>query len=253
MSLMSNPPLNIIITGGASGLGRYLVEHYITQGCNVVSLDLMVDSLRELELKYDNFIALPCDLTQQSQIDKAFESIKEKFGVMNMLINNAGIIHNEPLFNFFGKDSKRHNIDAWKRVIDINLTSVFSTTNYFVEQLAMSRKKGVIINMSSVSSKGTAGQSAYSASKAGVNALTSTWAKELGVLGIRVISISPGYIDSDAMHAAVPDDIQKEIIQKTALRKLGHKENILQAVEAAIQNDFMTGNILDVDGGYTNS
>lgn len=245
-------PLNIIITGGASGLGRYLVEYFITQNCNVVSLDLTVDSLIELELEYDNFCALSCDLTQQSQLEQAFDSIKQKFGTMNVLINNAGVIHNEPLFNFFGKDSKRHNFDSWKKVIDINLTSVFLTTNYFVEQLAMQRKKGVVINMSSVCARGTAGQSAYSASKAGINALTKTWAKELGVLGIRVISISPGYIDSDSMHTAVSKEIQGDIIQKTALRKLGQKKDILQAVEAAIHNDFMTGNILDVDGGYTN-
>lgn len=243
--------LNIIITGGASGLGRHLVEYYLAQGSNVISLDLDSNLLSELERQNPNLRSITCDLTKQDQLTKAFKRIDAEFGTMNVLINNAGIIHNEPLFSFFKKGAKGHDIDSWQRVIDINLTAVFATSSFFVEQLAMKRQPGVIINVSSVSSKGTAGQSAYSASKAGVNALTKTWAKELGALGIRVVSVSPGYIDSDAMHAAVPEKIQREIIQNTALKKLGSKNNVLQAIDCAIHNDFMTGNIIDVDGGLT--
>jgi 3-oxoacyl-[acyl-carrier protein] reductase len=243
---------NIIITGGGKGLGRHFVEYYLSTGANVVSLDKDPFALSELANQYKNLLSLKCDLTDDEQLANAFEKIKNTFGCMNILINNAGVIHNEPLFSFFRKGTKRHDVYAWKKIIDINLTSVFSTTNYFVEQLAMKRKQGVIINISSVSAKGTAGQSAYSASKAAIEALTKTWSKELGPIGIRAVSIAPGYIDSHAMHAAVPEDVLNEIVSNTSLRKLGNKYDILQAVDMAINNDFMTGNILEVDGGYSN-
>ncbi|WP_286233229.1 SDR family NAD(P)-dependent oxidoreductase [Thalassotalea sediminis] len=240
---------NIIITGGANGLGRHMVEYLLEKGSNVISLDINASQLSDLEKSHENLASIQCDITNTNSLLSAFEQIKEKFHYADVLINNAGIIHNEPLFNFFNKGERTHNISAWKRVIDINLTASFETASYFVEQLALKRKKGVIVNISSVSSTGTAGQSAYAASKAGLNALTKTWAKELGSLGIRTVSISPGYIDSEAMHQAVPKEIQKDILSKTALRKLGSKESIMQAVELAIYNEFMTGTVIEVDGG----
>jgi 3-oxoacyl-[acyl-carrier protein] reductase len=249
--MLKNNMRNIIVTGGASGLGRYFVEFYLSTGANVVSLDKTSEPLSELAKQYSNLLSIECDLTDVDELAIAFKNIENVFGIMNILINNAGVIHNEPLFSFFRKGSKRHAIESWQKVIDINLTAIFTTTNFFVEQLAMNRKPGVIVNISSVSAGGTAGQSAYSASKAGVDALTKTWSKELGPLGIRAISIAPGYIDSQAMHNAVPVDVLKEITDKTALRKVGNKDNILQAVNMAINNDFMTGNIIDVNGGFT--
>lgn len=239
----------IIITGGASGLGRVVLDHYLAAGHQVIALDLNVDPLETTQYQDLALLPLRCNITDPQQLTLAFARIKEVFGVADILINNAGIIHNEPLFNFFRQENKRHDIAAWDKVLNVNLTAAFLTTNFFVEQLAMARKTGVIINISSVSSKGTAGQSAYAASKAGLNALTKTWAKELGPLGIRAVSVSPGYIDSDSMHAAVSVGMKKEILSKVSLKKFGEADHILKAIDFAISNDYMTGNILDIDGG----
>jgi len=249
---MSNKQRTIIITGGANGIGRNITEHYLEKGDNVVSLDINSEPLATLAKGSPQLLSLTCDITNIHDLTQSFQSIEETYGYANILINNAGVIHNEPLFSFFRQGNKRHDLESWHKVINVNLTAAFAVTNFFVEKLAMKRKPGVIINISSVSAKGTAGQSAYAASKAALNALTSTWAKELGSLNIRAISISPGYIDSAAMHAAVPEEIQKEILRKTALKKLGHADNIIQTINLAIENDFMTGNIIDIDGGYTN-
>jgi|TARA_R110000868_G_scaffold39435_4_gene137392 3-oxoacyl-[acyl-carrier protein] reductase len=246
-----NTDKTVIVTGGASGLGRYIVEYYLSQGAKVASFDLTPEPLAELALENANLLSLRCNITDNEELAQCFEAVESKWTFANVLINNAGIIHSEPLFSFLKPGNKRHNLEHWKKVLDINLTAAFCCAGYFAEQLAMQRKPGVIINISSVSAKGTAGQSAYGASKAGLNALTKIWANELGVLGIRVCSISPGYIDSDAMHAAVPKQIQQEIVNRTALRKLGTKSDVLQAIELVINNPFMTGNIVDVDGGYS--
>ena len=105
--------------------------------------------------------------------------------------------------------------------------------------------------MSSVSAQGTAGQGAYAASKAGLEALTRVWSKELGLLGIRCVAVAPGYIDTPSTHAAVAEGTLRSITDRVPLRRLGNLESILQAVRFAIENDYATGATIHVDGGLT--
>ena len=124
----------------------------------------------------------------------------------------------------------------------------FVPTNV-VEQFARNRTSGLIVNISSVSAAGNAGQSAYSAAKAGVNALTATWAKELAPWGVRVAGLAPGYIDMGSTVAALSESRLKEIKSETPLRRLGTIEELSQALISIIHNDFFHGKTLELDGG----
>jgi 3-oxoacyl-[acyl-carrier protein] reductase len=115
--------------------------------------------------------------------------------------------------------------------------------------MVRARTKGVVVSLTSVCAKGNAGQSAYSAAKAGVEALTRVWAKELGPLGLRFVAVAPGYIDTPSTRSAVPDEILDTLKRETPLRRLGHPEHVAQAIRFAIENDMLTATTLEVDGG----
>ena len=106
-----------------------------------------------------------------------------------------------------------------------------------------------VVTISSVSAGGNAGQSAYSAAKAGVNALTAVWAKELGPLGIRVVAVAPGFTETDSTKEAVSETTLREIVKKVPLRRLGRPEEIADGVLSVIRNDFFNGKVLELDGG----
>ena len=165
------------------------------------------------------------------------------------MINNAGIIHNEPLVKLSSNGIQKHSLENWNKVISVNLDSVFNMTSNVVEKMILKRTKGLIINISSISANGNAGQTVYSATKAAVNALTFTWAKELGIMGIRVISISPGFIDINSTHISLEEEKKKEIIKKIPLRRLGKLKNIVETVLFSIENDYFTGKVIEIDGG----
>ena len=138
-----------------------------------------------------------------------------------------------------------------EKVLSINLDSVFLITSNVVENMVSRRAKGVIISISSISSEGNAGQSAYSAAKAGVNALTKTWSKELGPLGIRFASISPGFIDTISTHASLSISQIESIKRQIPLKKLGHPKSVYQAAKFIVDNEYVNGAIIELDGGLT--
>jgi len=144
-----------------------------------------------------------------------------------------------------------HNLDSFRKSITANLDSVFIMTSTVVEQMVMHRTKGVIVNISSISAGGNEGQTAYSAAKAGVNAMTATWSKELGKLGIRCNAVAPGFIDTDSTRNALNESTIKRILSNTPLSRLGNAEEVAQAVASVITNDFMNGVVLNINGGLT--
>ncbi|WDE00559.1 SDR family NAD(P)-dependent oxidoreductase [Thalassomonas actiniarum] len=232
----------ILITAAASDLGRHLTQYYLAQGAEVISLDMAVESLQELKQAYSGLTCIPCDITQGKEINAAFAQIERQFGYVDVLINNASIKHNEPLFCFFRQGDRKHHLDAWQSVLDINLTAPFVISGYFVELLAAKSNPGVIVNISSASPSpgGKGGQSAYAASKAGLHALSKSWSRELRPLGIRVVSISP-----DDIHF-VADDANNTATKATGLRKLAGKEAILDLVNLAINHELMNGKVIDL-------
>jgi 3-oxoacyl-[acyl-carrier protein] reductase len=165
------------------------------------------------------------------------------------LINNAGIIHSEPLVNILSRNDRVHSGDTWRKVMSADLDSVFFVTRRVVDQMLATRRKGIVISISSICAKGNPGQSAYSAAKAGVNALTQTWAKELGGMGLRFAAIAPGFIDTPSTRISLSESALARLQQQIPLRRLGDLESIFLAARHIIENDYLTGTVLEVDGG----
>lgn len=240
---------NILITGGASGLGRTMATYLAGKAANVIVVDRNAEMLSELQADCPAIKCYTADLTDYTVVETLVAEIFKEFGKLHVLVNNAGIIHSEPLVNILSRTDTRHSVENWRKTIDINLNAVFYVTSNVAEKMVKSRSKGVIINISSISSYGNMGQSAYSASKAALNALTVTWSKELGMFGIRCVAIAPGFIDTPSTAAALSDVKIKSYKNATPLGRFGKTEELLHSVLFIIENDFYNGTILNLDGG----
>ncbi len=240
----------VLITGGGSGIGRFLVERLIGDGATVCVLELDAAKCTELVDQFGPGVrAEQCDVTDPAAIDAALQAVADSGFEPNVLINNAGIIHSEPLVNMLSRGERAHSRESWRRVMAADLDSVFYVTSRVVDRMLAKRSKGVIISISSISASGNPGQSAYSAAKAGVNALTHTWAKELGALGLRFVAIAPGFFDTPSTRAALSEATLQRLQQQIPLRRLGNLESIYLATRHAIENDYLTGTVVEVDGG----
>jgi 3-oxoacyl-[acyl-carrier protein] reductase len=239
-----------IVTGGAGSLGRAIALGMRDRGCRVVALDRDAAALASLASE-SGISTMVCDLLDAAATEQCVGAAWEQHGPISILVNAVGLIHSAPLLNVAARKERRHSVEVWRRVIDLNLTAVFMATVAVVDRMVSMRTRGVVINFSSVAAAGNAGQGAYSAAKSGVNAMTKAWAKELGMLGIRFIAIAPGFIDTPSTRAALPEQIMQEWIKRTPLRRLGSIEDVIMAVEFAITNEHLTGKIIEIDGGLT--
>jgi 3-oxoacyl-[acyl-carrier protein] reductase len=238
-----------LVTGGASGIGRYLVERLAVDAARVAVFDKDATALAQLISEFPTVAGHVCDLTDPDAVREAIEGLAKDGFEFDILVNNAGVIHSAPLINLLDKANRVHSPDTWQKILAANLSSVFYVTGPVVDQMLRRRKKGVVINMSSISAIGNPGQSAYAAAKAGVNALTVTWAKELGPLGLRFVSIAPGFLDTPSTRKALSESLLGKLQQQVPLRRLGSVEHIYQAVRYIAENDYVTGTVLEVDGG----
>jgi len=239
----------IIVTGGCGGLGTPVVRALAERGASVGVLDFDPGGLERLAAEVGSVMPLDCDLTDPADVDKSVAAFFEVQGRIDGLVNNAGILYNEPLVKFGPKGLQRHGRESWRKVMSLNLDAVFETTSAVVERMIQRRTRGVVVNISSIAAQGNPGQSAYAASKAAVEALTKTWALELGVWGIRCACVAPGYTGTGSTHAVMNEDTLDHIVSEVPLRRLGEPEEIASAVLFCLENDFMNGKVLAVDGG----
>lgn len=235
-----------IVTGGAGALGHVIAECLLERGWKVVIFDRDDATLKTLSEK---FTCMNVDVTDETSVVEAIDKVCNDFGDISLLVNSAGTIMSEPLINITNREHPRHSLALFKENLDINLTSVFLVASVVAEKMVFRRTQGVIVNISSVCACGNRGQSAYSAAKAGVEALTKVWGKELGSFGIRVAAIAPGFIDTDSTARAMSEQKLNEIQLRTPLRRLGRAENVAKAVLAVLDNDFINGAVIPVDGG----
>lgn len=233
----------VILTGAAGEFGQSIFDYLHAQEFTVISIDK-----RKIDNRANCFQA---DLTSEDDVKNLFSKIENKFGAVHMLINNAGFIYSKPLVNLFDKENPIHSLEAFNNCVSSNLTSTFLMGAYTANLMIKKRIKGVIVNISSISAQGNAGQSAYSAAKAAIIGLTKTWAKELGVFGIRSIAISPGFIETKSTHSALSEAAIKHIKKNTPLRKLGSTNNVCETILFAYNNTFLNGDVLSIDGGLT--
>jgi len=240
---------SVIVTGGARGLGRAMVDTLRTKGARVIVLDIDEAALATLRSECTDVAIMTCDVSDFDQVRMVIAACCDRFGVPDVLVNNAGVLRSAPLVRLTASGVEGHDVNEWRRTLDVNLSSVFFMTVCVVPEMIKARRKGVIVNISSVAAAGNAGQTAYSAAKAGVNALTATWAKELGSMGIRVIAVAPGFTDTPSTRSAITETVLRDVERRAPLRRLGKAEEIAQGVVAAIENEYFNGKVLELDGG----
>jgi 3-oxoacyl-[acyl-carrier protein] reductase len=239
----------VIVTGGVRGLGRATVEALIAKEAIVTVFDVNATGLSELCRLYPALNGVECDISNYEQVVEATSRYHTEFKSADVLINNAGILYSAPLVRLAPTGIEKHDVAMWNKTLATNLSSVFYMTACIVEKMVVTRTKGVIVNISSISAAGNAGQSAYSAAKAGVNALTATWAKELGALGIRVVAVSPGFTDTESTKEALNESVLQEIVKRVPLRRLGKPQEVAAGIISVIENNFFNGKVYELDGG----
>lgn len=238
----------VVITGGASGIGKAAVEKFAREDAAVAIWDVNEVQGKELELILLNegFVArfIKVNTAKFEEVEAATKEIIRQFGKIDVLINNAGITRDASL--------QKMTAEQWQQVMDVNLTGVFNCTKA-VSPNMIQNNFGRIINTSSiVGLYGNYGQSNYAATKAGVIALTKTWARELGKNNITVNAVAPGFIATD-MITTIPEKVIEMMKEKIPLKKLGTAEDVANVYAFLASNDaqFISGTVISVDGGLT--
>ena len=242
---------NIVVTGGAQGIGKGLVKALVQEGANVGVLDIDEPGLDQLQKEIDGIRCLRCDVSDNKKVKEAIQELCKLFKSIDVLVNNAAVIYSSPLVSLVPGAVKTHDVNMWDKVISTNLSSVFYVSGAVAEKMVLNRTKGVIVNVGSVGAAGNAGQSAYSAAKAAISALTVVWAKELGPLGIRVVCVAPGFTKTETTLGAMHENVLNDWIKKVPLRRLGEVNEIVDCIIFAIKNDFINAKTLAIDGGLT--
>ncbi len=243
----------IAITGAGQGIGRALALAFADSQCNLALLDVASERLEEsCALARQRGVAAHAyiaNVADELQVEAAADKIVAEFGRFDGIINNAGILRDAMLLKV--KDGAivgRMSLQQWRAVIDVNLTGVFLCGRAAAERMVKLGNGGVIVNISSISRHGNAGQSNYSAAKAGVVALAEVWSKELSRYGIRTGSIAPGFVRTDILSTMKPEVLEK-VLAPVPLKRLGDPAEIASAARFIFENDFFTGRCIDLDGG----
>ncbi len=237
----------VVVTGAARGIGRSIVQAFVREGATVVATDVDGAALRELcrEIEGSGGRAAPftCDVSKSGEVNATVEEIRRMFRRIDVLVNNAGIIRRGTIETVTEAD--------WDRVLAVNLKGTFNFCKAVVEPMKR-QGCGQIVNVSSIAGKlgDITSAPGYGPSKAGVDALTKTLARQLARYGIRVNGVAPHAIATE-MSAQWPEERRKEIIAGIPLGRLGRPEDVAEAVLflASDAASFITGEILDVNGG----
>lgn len=245
----------IVITGGAQGLGLEMARMCATSGANLALLDMndaqLAAAQQELSAHGVTVRTYVCNVSQEQAVVDTFAAIATDFGGIDGLVNNAGILRDGLLLKYKdGQLTGKMPLEQFQSVIDVNLTGVFLCGREAAALMVTQGRKGVIINMSSVARSGNMGQTNYAASKAGVVAMTVTWARELGRYGIRVGAIAPGVIRT-AMTDAMKPEARERLEKMKPVGRLGDAQEIAHTAKYIFENDFFTGRVVEIDGGIS--
>lgn len=244
----------IVITGGAQGLGLAMAEDFAKQGAKLALIDINGDVLGEAQehcekLGAAKVVGYEVDITDEESVETVFEQIQQEFDGIDVLVNNAGLLRDGLLIKYKdGELKQKMPLQQFQSVLDVNLTGTFLCGREAAAQMVKANKKGVIINISSVARAGNMGQTNYSATKAGVVAMTVTWARELGRYGIRCGAIAPGFIETPMTAQMKPEAIDRALAM-VPLKRWGQPTEIAHTARYIIENDFFSGRVVEIDGG----
>lgn len=243
----------ILVTGAGRGIGRAIAVHFAASGAQLALLDVHGADLEESRVQCAAHCAATrvyaANVANEGEVASAVGRVAADFGRLDGLVNNAGIVRDALLVKVKdGAVVERMSLAQWSAVIDVNLTGVFLCAREAAARMIEFGRGGVIVNIASISKAGNAGQSNYSAAKAGVAAMTVVWAKELARHGIRVGAVAPGFTHTEILASMRPDTLAR-LTAPVPLKRLGEPHEIAAAVGFIFTNDFFTGRCLEIDGG----
>ena len=233
-----------VVTGGASGIGLATTKKLLSEGANVIILDLKMDE--EIINSFGgNAIYLKCDVSNEENVKNCIEEIIKKFNHIDYLVANAGI---------GGSASKPHEVsmDEWNKVISVNQTGIFLLNKYVINEMLKSGKGAVVNTSSMYGLVGSTTSFAYSASKGAINQMTRSLALTYARDNIRVNAIAPGYVDTPIL-SMVPDNIKEAMRNELPIGRIGKDTEIANLICYLLSDDasFITGAIIPIDGGFT--
>ena len=233
---------NIIVTGASGGIGNSIIEKLYEHGANILASGTKQEKLENLKNKFKNLKILKFDISQNDKIEDFVDEASNMLGGLDCIVNNAGITQDNLAI--------RMTIEEWKKVIDINLTSTFLMSKFAIKKM-LKNKSGKIVNITSVVGQtGNLGQANYTASKAGIVAMSKSLAIEYSKKNININCISPGFIKT-AMTDKIDEKYKDVIISKIPSARLGSPEDIANAVLFLTSNlsDYINGETIHVNGG----
>jgi 3-oxoacyl-[acyl-carrier protein] reductase len=237
-----------IITGGSNGIGRATIERFAREGANVVNFDINAAKgeelgtlLKDRGLEYHFYQVNTAD---SESVHKAINEVIAKLGKIDILVNNAGILRDSSLLKM--TDTQ------WSDVIDVNLTGVFNCTRWVAPHMVQNGSGKIVSVSSVVALYGNFGQTNYTAAKAGVIAMTKTWARELGRKNINVNAIAPGFIQTDILND-MPTEVLQNMVEKVPLKRMGTVNDVANVIFflSSPESDYINGAVISIDGGAT--
>jgi len=232
----------VVITGGSRGIGLDILKEFYQNGADILTIGSNLQNLEIVKKNFPNITIEKLDLKNIDELNQKFPTFLESFGGIDILVNNAGITKDNLAI--------RMKENEWQDVIDVNLNAVFFICQHSIKAM-IKKKSGCVINITSVvGHTGNAGQANYTASKAGIIAMTKSLAKEYAKKNIRLNCVSPGFIATD-MTNDLKEEYKSELMRNIPLNRLGKGEDIARAVMflSSNQSSYITGETIHVNGG----
>ena len=243
----------VAITGSGRGIGRAMAVAFARKRANLALIDLDAEHLAQTkalcEAEGVRAVTYLCNVTREQEVESTLDRVVGDFGRLDVMINNAGITKDALLIKAQdGQVTGKMSLEQWRAVVDVNLTGVFLGAREAAARMIALGNGGVIISTSSISRAGNMGQSNYSATKAGVVAMTVVWAKELARHGIRTGAIAPGFTRTEILDTMKPEMIERAV-NAVPLRRMAEPAEMAHAAIFIAENDYFSGRVVEVDGG----
>ncbi len=242
----------MVVTGGARGLGRTFALDLAGAGAHVGVCDVDEQALAEVRTAASEaglrIWTRQADVADEASVEGLFAAFVAEAGGIDAVVNNAGLNRDGLLVRKKGDAIEKLSLAKWQAVIDVDLTGVFLCAREAAFHMVSQGTGGVIVSISSLSWMGNAGQTNYSAAKGGVVSMTRTWALELARYGIRAVAVAPGLTATD-MAKSMPEEARERLTSAIPLRRMAEPAEVSLAVRFALENDYLNGRVIPVDGG----